>query len=294
MLKKILDKRNYIIVFIIVILLVWLIWLSLFYKNEPYVESFTFNGETITFTVYDEVDHDQLTEVIESIYAKFEDVNELSGELTEDEEALLEYAKILYSKTDGYVDVTAGELISYLEDDEEYTFETDIENIVIEDGSLVNDISFNFDSVIGSYATNEVLYYFKQNNITKYIVNEDGDIAAGDYYDDGEYMVSISDPTTEEVIAIISLENKAVATRGSSEDFEVFMVNPKTSSTENKYDSVVVIANDNLTANMLANALYLMDLEEGQEFIESYDAEALWTVDGEITKTDGFDDFVQN
>lgn len=294
MLKKILDKRNYIIVFIIVILLVWLIWLSLFNKREPYVASFTFNGETITFTVYDEVDHDQLTEVIESIYAKFEDVNELSGELTEDEEALLEYAKILYSKTDGYVDVTAGELISYLEDDEEYTFETDIENIVIEDGSLVNDISFNFDSVIGSYATNEVLYYFKQNNITKYIVNENGDIAAGDYYDDGEYIVSISDPTTEEVIAIISLENKAVATRGSSEDFEVFMVNPKTSSTEDKYDSVVVIANDNLTANMLANALYLMDLEEGQEFIESYDAEALWTVDGEITKTDGFDDFVQN
>lgn len=290
MLKKILDKRNYIILFIIIILIIWIIF---FNKNEPYMETFNYYGEDITFRVYDKVDHKKLTKDIDNIYKKYEDVDNLSGEVDEDEKSLIEYGKIAYYKTYGYIDITSGELLKHLKNNEEYDFKSEIENVIVEDDKLVNDINFNFDNIIGSYATNDVLYYFKQNDIKKYIVNENGDVTTGDYYDNGKYTVSINNPNTDEILAVVELENKAIATRNKSDDFQSYMVNPKTSKKENKYDSVVVVANDNLTANMLVNAIYLMDLDEGKNLISEYPAEALWIKGDQIIKTDGFDNYVK-
>ena len=294
MLEKIIDKRNYIILFIIIILILWILWSLFFNKNEPYMETFNYYGETITFKVYDKVNHKKLTEDINNIYKKYENVNELSGKINEEENALIEYGKLAYYKTDGYIDITSGELVKHLEDAKEYDFKSDIENVIVKDNKLVNDINFNFDNIIGSYATNDVLYYFKQNNITKYIVNEDGDVTVGEHYSNDKYTVSINNPNTDEIMDIAIIENKTIATRNTTDDFKSYMVNPKTSKKENKYDSVVVIANDNLTANMLANAIYLMDLEDGKKLIEQYPAEALWIDGDEITKTDSFDNYIQN
>lgn len=293
MLKKILDNRNYIILFIIIILIIWIIWIVFFHKNEPYMETFNYYGEDITFRVYDKVDHKKLTKDIDNIYKKYEDVDNLSGEVDEDEKSLIEYGKIAYYKTYGYIDITSGELLKHLKNNEEYDFKSEIENVIVEDDKLVNDINFNFDNIIGSYATNDVLYYFKQNDIKKYIVNENGDVTTGDYYDNGKYTVSINNPNTDEILAVVELKNKAIATRNKSDDFQSYMVNPKTSKKENKYDSVVVVANDNLTANMLVNAIYLMDLDEGKNLISEYPAEALWIKGDQIIKTDGFDNYVK-
>ena len=292
MLKKVIEKRNYIILFIIIILVIWVVWSVFFHKNEPYIKTFNYYGETITYKVYDNVNNKKLTDDINNIYKKYENVNELSGEVNEDEKSLIEYGKIVYYKTDGYIDVTSGELINNIKDDKEYNFESDIEKVEVKDDKLVNDINFNFDNIIGSYATNEVLYYFKQNDIKKYIVSENGDIAVGDYYDKGKYAISINKPNSDEVLYIISLENKAMASRYTKSEFENYMVNPKTSKKESKYDGVIVIANDNLTANMLANSLYLMDIDEGKKLVEDYHGEALWISD-EIVKTDGFDDYIK-
>ena len=293
MLKKIIDKRNYIILFVIVVLIIWLVWSVFFHKNEPYIETFDYYGEEITFKVYDKVNHKQLTEDINNIYKKYENVNELSGKVNEDEKSLIEYGKIAYYKTNGYVDVTKGELVRNIKDGKEYDFKSEIENVIVEDDKLVNNISFDFDDVIGSYATNEVLYYFKQRKITKYIVSENGDVAAGERYGKDEYSVSINKPDSEGVLEIISLENKAMASRYTTSEFESYMVNPKTSKKESKYAGVVVIANDNLTANMLVNSLYLMDLEEGKKLVSDYHGEALWITDGKIVTTDGFNNYVK-
>lgn len=257
------------------------------------METFNYYGEDITFRVYDKVDHKKLTKDIDNIYKKYEDVDNLSGEVDEDEKSLIEYGKIAYYKTYGYIDITSGELLKHLKNNEEYDFKSEIENVIVEDDKLVNDINFNFDNIIGSYATNDVLYYFKQNDIKKYIVNENGDVTTGDYYDNGKYTVSINNPNTDEILAVVELENKAIATRNKSDDFQSYMVNPKTSKKENKYDSVVVVANDNLTANMLVNAIYLMDLDEGKNLISEYPAEALWIKGDQIIKTDGFDNYVK-
>lgn len=285
MLKKIVDKRNYIILFVIIILIIWVMWSLFFGKNKPYIESFNYYGETITFMVYDDVDHKKLTDEINNIYKKYEDMD-FDGELSEDEKSLIEYGKILYYKTDGYIDVTDGELISNLIDGKEYDFKSDIEKL--DSDNLSDDISLNFDSIIGSYATNEVLYYFKQNDIKKYVVNENGDIAAGDYYDDGKYAISINKPNSDEVMDIVYLENKAMATRSKSDEFGSYMVSPKSSKKENKYDSVIVIANDSLTANMLVNSLYIMDKDEGEKLVLDYNGEAMWVNGDDVDMTDGF------
>lgn len=293
MLKKIVDKRNYIILFIIIILIIWILWALIFNNNEAYMESFNYYGETITFKVYDKVNHKKLTNDINNIYKKYENVNDLNGELSEDEKALIEYGKILYYKTDGYIDVTSGELLKNIKDGKSYEFKSEIEKLNIEDDKLTEDISFNFDNIIGSYATNEVLYYFKQNDITKYIVSENGDIVTGEYYDDGEYKVSINSPKGDDVLDIVSLENKAMATRNNTNEFESYMVSPKTSQKESKYDSVVVIANDNMTANMLVNSLFLMDREAGEKLVLEYNSDAMWVNGDDITMTDGFKEYLQ-
>lgn len=263
-----------------------------FNKSEPYIKTFNYYGETITFKVYDKVDDKKLTKEINNIYKKYENVNNLSGKLNEDEKALIEYGKLAYYKTYGYIDITSGKLLKHLKNNEKYDFESEIEKVNVKDNKLVEEINFNFDSIIGGYATNDVLYYFKQNNITKYIVSENGDVSTGDHYSNDKYKISINNPTNDKLLDMVFLENKAMATRNRVDDFQSYMVNPKTSKRENKYDSVVVIANDNLTANMLVNAIYLMDLDEGKKLIDEYPAEALWIKDGKVIKTDGFNNYV--
>lgn len=289
MIKKIIDRRNYIILFVIIILIIWILF---FNKKEIYIKSFNYFDKVITYKVYDKVNHKQITDDINNIYKKYEKMD-FKGELSEDEKALIEYGKIIYYKSNGYIDITDGKLVDKIKNEEEYKFKTDIENVKITDNYLINDISFNFSEIISSYATNDVLYYFKQNDITKYIVSDDGDITAGKYYDKGKYSVSINNPSDNEILDIVYLENKSMATRNTVSEFRSYMINPKTSKKESKYDSVVVIANDNLTANMLANSLYLMDEDEGKKMVEDYHGEALWVIDDKIIKTDGFDKYLK-
>lgn len=289
MIKKIIDKRNYLILFIIVILLVWILF---FNKKEIYVKSFNYFDKVITFKIYDNVNHKQVTNDINNIYKKYENYD-FKGKLTDDEKALIEYGKILYFKTDGYIDITTGELIENLKNNRNYEFKTDIEKIEIKDGKLTRNISFNFDNVLSCYATNDVLYYFKQNDITKYIVNEDGDITAGKHYQSGKYDISISNPNNDKVLKIVSFENKSMITRNYVPEIKSYMINPKNSKVEHKYDSVVVIAKDNLTASMLADSLYLMDMEDGKKLLSDYNGEALWITGDDFVMTDGFNKYIK-
>ena len=294
MFQKIVDKRNYIILLIIIILVIWVVWSLFFYKKSPYIETFNYYGEKITFKVYDTVNHNKLTREINNIFQKYEGVNNLFGKINESEKTLLEYGKILYYKTNGYVDITSGELLRKLKNGEDFQFKSMIEKLDTEDGVLKEKFNFNFDNVIGSYATNEVLNYFKQNDIKKYIVSENGDISAGEYYDSGNFKVSINKPNSNGILEVVYLENKSMASRYNTNKFEAYMVNPKTSKKESKYDGVIVISSDNLTANMLVNSLFLMDIDEGKKMVLDYSSEAMWIDGNEIVKTDGFDKYLKN
>lgn len=270
------EKRNYLILGIIVLLVIWILF-NLFSKKEVYMDSFDYFGESITIKVYDKVNQDNLSEDIDKILKSYED-----GEKDDD---LIEYGRVLYMKSNGYIDVSDAELIKALRRGEDYKFSSKINDDDFKD--------FDLDMIKASYAISEVCDYFKQNNIESYIINEGGNVITGDSYDDDKYTVSLSKYDSEEVLDIVLLENKSLYTLNKSDEITEYSVNPKTSEAVDNFDSVSVIANDNLTADMLVRTLFLMSEDDGRKYIENFNAEALWQKGDEVSMTDGFKNYLQ-
>ena len=270
------EKRNYLILGIIVLLVIWILF-NLFSKREVYMDSFDYFGESITIKVYDKVNQNNLSEDINKILKGYED-----GEKDDD---LIEYGRVLYMKSNGYIDVSDTELIKALRRGEDYKFSSKINDDDFKD--------FDLDMIKASYAISEVCDYFKQNNIESYIINEGGNVITGDSYDDDKYTVSLSKYDSEEVLDIVLLENKSLYTLNKSDEITEYSVNPKTSETVDNFDSVSVIANDNVTADMLVRTLFLMNEDEGRKYIENFNAEALWQKGDEISMTNGFKNYLQ-
>ena len=274
--KLLIEKRNYLILGIIVLLVIWILF-NLFSKREVYMDSFDYFGESITIKIYDKVNQNNLSEDINKILKGYED-----GEKDDD---LIEYGRVLYMKSNGYIDVSDTELIKALRRGENYKFKSKINDDGFKD--------FDLDMIKGSYAISEVCDYFKQNNIESYIINEGGNVITGDSYDDDKYTVSLSKYDSEEVLDIVLLENKSLYTLNKSDEITEYSVNPKTSEAVDNFDSVSVIANDNLTADMLVRTLFLMSEDDGRKYIENFNAEALWQKGDEVSMTDGFKNYLQ-
>lgn len=270
------EKRNYLILGIIVLLVIWILF-NLFSKKEVYMDSFDYFGESITIKVYDKVNQDNLSEDIDKILKSYEE-----GEKDDD---LLEYGRLLYMKSNGYIDISDTNLVKALRRGEDYKFSSKINDDDFKD--------FDLDMIKASYAISEVCDYFKQNNIESYIINEGGNVITGDSYDDDKYTVSLSKYDSEEVLDIVLLENKSLYTLNKSDEITEYSVNPKTSEAVDNFDSVSVIANDNLTADMLVRTLFLMSEDEGRKYIGNFNAEALWQKGDEVSMTDGFKNYLQ-
>ena len=270
------EKRNYLILGIIVLLVIWILF-NLFSKKEVYMDSFDYFGESITIKVYDKVNQDNLSEDIDKILKSYEEV--------EKDDDLLEYGRLLYMKSNGYIDISDTDLVKALRRGEDYKFSSKINDDDFKD--------FDLDMIKASYAISEVCDYFKQNNIESYIINEGGNVITGDSYDDDKYTVSLSKYDSEEVLDIVLLENKSLYTLNKSDEITEYSVNPKTSEAVDNFDSVSVIANDNLTADMLVRTLFLMSEDEGRKYIENFNAEALWQKGDEVSMTDGFKNYLQ-
>lgn len=272
--KFLVSKRNYIILLVIVLLVIWIL-VNLLGKNEIFLKSFNNLDEPITIKVYDKINEDKVSNDIDKILKKFLQ-NKKNKELKE-------YGRILYAKSKGYVDITNTELVKALRTGESYNFKTRI-NDDFDD--------YNFEMIKSSYAVSEICDYFKQNDIKRYIINEGGNVIAGEGYD-GKYKVSLNKYDSQKILNIVLLENKSLYTLNKSDEIEDYMVNPKTSKVSDNFDSVSVIANDNLTADMIVRTLFLMSEDEGKEFIKDYDAEALWQKDGKVTMSAGFKNYLE-
>ena len=270
------EKRNYLILGIIVLLVIWILF-NLFSKKEVYMDSFDYFGESITIKVYDKVNQDNLSEDIDKILKSYE-----GGEKDDD---LLEYGRLLYMKSNGYIDISDTNLVKALRRGEDYKFSSKINDDDFKD--------FDLDMIKASYAISEVCDYFKQNNIESYIINEGGNVITGDSYDDDKYTVSLSKYDSEEVLDIVLLENKSLYTLNKSDEITEYSVNPKTSEAVDNFDSVSVIANDNLTADMLVRTLFLMSEDDGRKYIGNFNAEALWQKGDEVSMTNGFKNYLQ-
>ena len=100
--KLIVEKRNYIILFIIIFLLIWIV----FSNKKAYVETFNFNGIPITYVIYDKVNSDEISKNIDEIY-------EIYRKKTLDEKG----TKYILNHTDGYFDETEKYLACFSTDE---------------------------------------------------------------------------------------------------------------------------------------------------------------------------------
>jgi len=176
----------------------------------------------------------------------------------------------------------------------------DISNIKIneEDSSIIlkNGISIDLGAISKGYTTQVVGDYLKSIGITKYIINAGGNVLVGDYYKEGSYKIGIEDPTGEtSIYKIIKGNNIAVVTSGGylrnyTYDGITYnhIIDPNTLYPADNMLSVTVITPSSKDADALSTILFLMDVDEGKEFIKDYDAEAIWYLkDGKIITTDG-------
>jgi len=290
MLKKIIDKRNYIILFIIIILILIIFVFNT--KVKEHMKSFYYFSETITIKIYSSKNPDKIFNDIEKIYKKYNDYyknpnNNIDKELIK----ILKYGKKLYKETNGLIDITTNQLIENVSNHKDYNFVSTIDDLNFKDKATLNNI--NLDSIIGSYATKKVIDYLNQKEINQYLINEDGNISAGKHYNNQKYAISINTKSNK-ILDIVYLENKSMATKGNTDKFKTYMVNPLTGKKTDGNKIVVVIANNPNLANMLANTLYLMDIESGEKFIQKYDAEVFWyTNDSKIKMTKGFKKYLK-
>lgn len=292
MLEKIIDKRNYIILFIIIILIIFIIF-NFSTKVKEHMKSFYYFSETITIKIYSSRNMDKTFKEIDNIYKKYNKYYKNPNN-KDDKELIkiLKYGKELYKETNGLIDITTNELIKNIEEDKEYKFKTTINDLNFKDKSTLKNI--NLDSIIGSYATTKVEDYLKKEKINDYIINEDGNIVAGNHYDKEKYSISINNQLGE-VVDIAYIENQSMVTKGNVNTFKTYMVNPLTSKKQEDNKMVVVIANDLNEANMIANTLYLMDIESGEKFIKQYNAQVYWyTNDGKTKMTKGFQKYLKD
>lgn len=271
--KMIIDKRNYIILFIIVVLIIFLIFRNITSVKLQY-KSFKCGNENIFIEIYSNKDLSNVFDKIDKLYKNYEDnTNEA-----------IEYGRLIYTKTDGLIDITSKDLPQKIKSDKSYHFETkinDVEN---------NLDTLNLDLVLGAYATEKVVKYLKKEGIENYIINENGNVIIGFKPNNQKYSVSIQDKD-KSLVDVVYLKNKALAIKGNSTNLESYMANPKT-STIPKSKLVVVVADNINEANMLANVLYLLDEKEGREFIKDYNAEALWKSE-KTTYTNGFKKYLK-
>lgn len=178
-----------------------------------------------------------------------------------------------------------------------------IEDIVLEDNNYIlnNHPNIDLGSVAKGYSTNEVGKYLKENKINKFIINAGGNVLVGDHYNNDKYKIGIQNPEDgSSIYQVVKGNNIAVVTSGGYERYYTYngvkynhIIDPQTLFPAEHFKSVTVITNDSAKADGLSLVLFVLSLEDGQEFIKKYDdVEVIWYLDnGEIVKSKGFNKY---
>lgn len=174
-------------------------------------------------------------------------------------------------------------------------------DIVITDDNITlkNGVKIDLGAISKGYTTELIATFLKNVGFDKFIINAGGNVSVGNYYKktDTNYKVGIEDPTNNsQIYKIVKVNNKAVVTSGGYQRNYTYngvtynhIINPNTLFPADNVLSVTVITNSSADADALSTILFLMNVEEGKEFIKNYDAEAIWYLkDGQTEQTEGF------
>ncbi|MBQ9011501.1 MAG: FAD:protein FMN transferase [Bacilli bacterium] len=251
MVKKIIDKRNYIIFGIILIL--FLLIISGYGKTKEYIKTFEYFNETITIKLYSNKNVDKIWKGIDIICSRYQ--NYYDNSYSNVDKGLTNYGITLYEKTNDLIDVNS---------------------------------DVKFDSVIGPYVAVKIKKYLEKNGIDSYIINEEGNIITGSHYNKSKYKISITD-VDGKLVDIVNLKNMNMAIKGNVSEYKPYMFNSISGEKVLNNKLVVVVDKDLNRANYIANVVYLLDFDKREDFVKNLNACALWQDEnGKIVMTESF------
>lgn len=149
--------------------------------------------------------------------------------------------------------------------------------------ALIKDVSgieFNFSAIAKGYGCDEIGEMFKRNNVTNYLVEIGGEIAASGYNPQGtDWHVSIDKPIIDstsskhEAQEIIAFSNMGMATSGNYRNFHTVnnhqfghIISARTGRpAETEIVSATVLANTAMEADALATTFMSMSKSEALE-----------------------------
>lgn len=242
---------------------------------------------------------------------------------------LLLYAKEIYQKTDGRVNVAMGSVLSIWHDYreagmsepwaaelpplellEEAAKHTRIEDLIIDEVNHtvhLADPAMKLDvgAVAKGYAVEMIAQGLEKQGVTGYVLNVGGNVRTLGTRGDGEkWVAGIENPiegTDEPYIAYLGLSGESLITSGSYQRYYTVgnqsyhhIIDPDTLMPAEGYQAISIICNSSADGDALSTALFCMPIEEGRALINSLDGvEAHWILsDGTRIASDGFKQYL--
>lgn len=159
------------------------------------------------------------------------------------------------------------------------------------------DMQITLGGIAKGYITDKAIEVLQKQGIEHALVNAGGDMRAIGDKGRENWQIALQNPRNKnDYIAIVPLNNKAVATSGDYERYfnenKTFhhIVDPRTGYSATELISVTIIADKAVDADALATSVFVLGKEEGLELIESWEnVEGLIiTSEKEIVKSSGF------
>ncbi len=314
------------------------------YSMEYFDTVTTITGYEHTKEEFDAVYNDIVAQLGEyhrlySIYHRFDGIENLCtiNELKDAEHRtvtvdrriidMLLYAKDMYYKTDGIVNIAMGSVLSLwhdyrtvgkdnpadaslppMEKLKAASAHCDIEKLIIDEINntvTLTDPLMTLDvgAVAKGYAVECIARSLQEKGVTGYVLNVGGNVRTiGTKGDGTPWTIGIENPDEDEYFAYLTLNGQSVVTSGSYQRFYYVdskpyhhIIHPDTLMPSEGFLSVSVVCEDSGLADVLSTALFCLSQEEGKKLLEAFpDAEAMWvTVDGNKTFSSGWNKFTK-
>ena len=244
-----------------------------------------------------------------------------NGTLSKDTEAILTEAMEIYKETDGLFDVTIYPLMQLWgfptqkyhvpaeSELQEALAKVDASQVVIDGDQVSLGINQEMDlgGIAKGYTSARVMEIFREYGITSGMVSLGGNVQTLNTRPDGKpWQIGIQNPNGQQgsLLAVLSVENKAVITSGGYERYfeedgntYIHILNPKTGyPADSGLVSVSVISENGMLADALSTSLYLMGEEQAAGYWRTHADEfdmILETEDGTLYVTEGISQEIQ-
>ena len=142
-------------------------------------------------------------------------------------------------------------------------------------------LSVDFSANAKGYIVDKTVEYMKNLNIKNFIINAGGDLYVNGSNNNGNFKIGIKAPDNN-ILNIVKIKNKALATSGNYERY--FIKDGKKYNhifsgvkhlSEEKYQSISIIADKVEYADGFATLFYLLDIDKIEKYCKLYNVAVL-------------------